>query len=92
MAEELTLPAVKPIAEAQPHGSGTTYRYGSVPLRVVRIQLGPRVSQVLSVELHEPCVLCDTERRIICGESGQIIRSGVALQVKRKLIGPREGM
>ena len=84
--KQLTLPTAELIAEAQTDGSGTTHRYGFVPLPVVRIQLRPRVGQVLSVDLHEPRVLSDTERPIISCECRQVISSGVALQVKRKLL------
>ena len=77
--KKLTLRAVEPIAEAQPDGSGTTHRYAFVPLPVVRIQLRPRVGQVLSVDLHEPRVFCDTERAVVGCERRQIISSRVAL-------------
>ena len=40
---ELTLRTAEPIAEAQTDSSGTTHRYSFVPLRVVCIELGPRV-------------------------------------------------
>src|ERR1700721_1518472 len=83
------LPTTELIAEAQSDGTRTTHRDGFVPLRVVRIEFGPRVGQILSVDLHEPLVLSDTERPIISCESGQVIRSGVALRGGR-LFGGRE--
>lgn len=61
----ITLPTGELIADVQPNGSGPTHRDGFVPLRVVRIEFGPRVGQILSVDLREPRVLSDTERRII---------------------------
>src|ERR1700722_8020991 len=85
------LPTTELIAEAQTDGTRTTHRDGFVPLRVVRIEFGPRVGQILSVDLHEPRVLSDTDRPIISCESGQVISSGVALRVGQ-LIGRSERM
>jgi hypothetical protein len=51
------LPTVELIAEAYTDGAGAIHRYTLVPLRVVRVELGPRVGQVLSVDLYEPRVL-----------------------------------
>ena len=90
--KKLALPTAELIAEAQTDGAGTTHRYAFVPLPVVRIQFSPRVGEVLSVDLHKPRVLSDTERPIISCESGQVVSRGVAMQVKRKLIGRREGV
>jgi hypothetical protein len=89
---EQTLLTAQLIAVAQTDGSGAIHRYGFVPLGVVRIELGPHVGQILSVCLHEPRVLSDTERRIIRCESGQFISNGVALQIERKPIGCGERM
>ena len=90
--QTLALTADEPVAEAQSDGSGTVHRYRFVVLPVVRKQLSPRVGQVLSVNLHQPRVLSDTECRIIGCERGQVIGSEVALQVTRKLIGRSEGV
>src|ERR1700722_14251794 len=87
---ELTLPSAELIAETQTDGARTIHRYGFVPLRVVRIEFGPRVGQILSVDLHEPRVLSATDRPFISCESGQVISSGVALRVGQ-LIGRRDG-
>src|SRR5258708_11819047 len=51
---QITLPTGELIAQSQPDGSGPTHRDAFVPLRVVRIEFGPRVGQILSVDLHEP--------------------------------------
>ena len=87
---ELTLPTAELIGETQTDGARTTHRYGFVPLGVVRIELGARVGEILSVELHAPPALSETERRIIRGECGQIISRGVALQVMRQIKCRRE--
>jgi hypothetical protein len=76
----------------QTDGSGTTHRYGFVPLPVVRIQLRPRIGQILSIDLHDPRVLSHTKRRIISCIRRQVISSGVALQVKQQGIGLSEGV
>jgi hypothetical protein len=49
---ELTLPTAELIAEAQADGSRTIHRYPLIVLRVVRIELGARVAEILSEELH----------------------------------------
>jgi hypothetical protein len=89
---ELALPSAELIAEAQINGAGTTHRDGFVKLRVVCVQFGPRVGKVLAVDLHEPRVLSETERPIISCEGRQVLSNGVALLVKRKVIGRSEGV
>src|SRR5260370_20028721 len=80
--DELALPTSELIAESQRDSSGPTHRDGFVPLRVVRIEFGPCVAQIFSVDLDEPRVLSDTERPIVRCESGQVVSNRVVLQVR----------